>query len=63
MQDEITDLKSDLDNEKDNVKQLKIERKEMYKKIEEFEKKEAEYKASNAAASIDEIERLKNQLS
>lgn len=32
----------------------------MYKKIEEFEKKEAEYKASNAAASIDEIERLKN---
>lgn len=32
----------------------------MYQKIEEFEKKEAEYQKSNAAANIDEIEKLKS---
>ena len=60
MEDKINDLQNDLENEKDNVKQLKIQRKEMYQKIEEFEKKEAEYQKSNAAANIDEIEKLKS---
>lgn len=33
-------LKEDLENEKDNVKNLKIERKELFAQVEEFKKKE-----------------------
>lgn len=38
MQDQIEDLKSDLENEKDNVKNLKAERAKMFKQIEDLEK-------------------------
>ena len=63
--DEIRMLKEDLDNEKDNVKNLKIERKELFAQVEEFKKKESMAGSNNDGKDVtirnlqDKLDKLK----
>jgi len=54
LEDEIDDLKKDLTNEKDNVKNLKRERKEMHIELEKYKNNEEMVEKEKEIVSLNE---------